>query len=154
MDEFFMKEALNEAYKAFEINEVPIGAIIVRNNEIVGRGFNKKEIIKDATLHAEIIAIKDACTNLGGWRLPDCTMYVTIEPCIMCAGALINARVDRLVIGAKDLKTGAFGSIINIANIKELNHKIDVEFGILEEECSNIMKDFFKKLRQSNMKGR
>lgn len=149
MDELFMKEALKEAYKAYEINEVPIGAVIVRNGEIVGRGYNQKETQKDATLHAEISAIKDACNNLGGWRLPDCTMYVTLEPCSMCAGALVNARIERLVIGAIDLKTGACGSVLNIVQMEKLNHQIDVQFGVLEEDCSQILKTFFAELRNS-----
>lgn len=149
MDDIFMKEALKEAYKAYEIKEVPIGAVIVRNGEIVGRGYNQKETLKDATLHAEISAIKDACRNLGGWRLPGCTMYVTLEPCSMCAGALVNARVERLVIGARDFKTGACGSVINIVDMKQFNHQIDVEFGVLEEDCSNILKLFFEELRNS-----
>lgn len=147
MDEFFMKEALNEAYKAYKIKEVPVGAVIVRNGEIVGRGFNQKETMKDATLHAEISAIKDACGNLGGWRLPGCTMYVTLEPCSMCAGALVNARVERLVIGASDPKTGACGSVLNIVQEKKLNHQIDVQSGVLEKDCSDIIKTFFAKLR-------
>ncbi|MGD9568212.1 MAG: tRNA adenosine(34) deaminase TadA [Sedimentibacter sp.] len=149
MDEFFMKEALKEAYKAYEINEVPIGAVIVRNGEIVGRGYNQKETLKDATLHAEMCAIKDACSNLRGWRLPGCTMYVTLEPCSMCAGALVNARVERLVVGAKDFKTGACGSVLNIVQMDKLNHKINVQFGVLEEDCSNILKLFFESLRNS-----
>ncbi len=148
MDEIFMMEALKEAYKAYEIKEVPIGAVIVRNGEVVGKGFNQKETLKDATLHAEISAIKDACKNLGGWRLPGCTMYVTLEPCAMCAGALVNARIERLVIGTRDLKTGACGSIMNIVQMEKLNHQIDVEFGVLEEECSNVLKDFFAELRK------
>lgn len=149
MDEIFMKEALKEAYKAYEINEVPIGAVIVRNGEIVGRGYNQKENLRDATLHAEITAIKDACKNLGGWRLPGCTMYVTLEPCAMCAGALVNARVERLVIGTADLKTGACGSVLNIVQTDSLNHQIDVQFGLLQDDCSNILKKFFTELRNS-----
>lgn len=149
MDDFFMKEALKEAYKAYEINEVPIGAVIVRNGEIVGRGYNQKETLKDATLHAEISAIKDACHNLGGWRLPGCTMYVTLEPCSMCAGALVNARVERLVIGTKDLKTGACGSVLNIVQMEHLNHQVTVQFGVLEDDCSSILKLFFEELRNS-----
>jgi tRNA(adenine34) deaminase len=149
MDEYFMKEALKEAYKAYDINEVPIGAVIVRNGEIVGRGYNQKETLKDATLHAEISAIKDACKNLGGWRLPGCTMYVTLEPCSMCAGALVNARIERLVIGTIDLKTGACGSVLNIVQTEKLNHQVNVQFGVLEEDCSNILKLFFKNLRNS-----
>lgn len=149
MDEIFMKEALKEACKAYEINEVPIGAVIVRDGEIVGRGFNQKETLKDATLHSEITAIKDACNNLGGWRLPGCTMYVTLEPCPMCAGAIVNARIERLVIGARDLKTGACGSVLDITNHDRLNHQPEVKFGVLEEECSGILRDFFAKLRKS-----
>lgn len=152
MDELFMKEALNEAYKAYEINEVPIGAVIVRNGEIVGRGYNQKETLKDATLHAEISAIKDACKNLGGWRLPGCTMYVTLEPCAMCAGALVNARIENLVVGTRDLKTGACGSVLNIVQMEKLNHQIDVRFGMLEEECTAIIKDFFSELRKQKNK--
>lgn len=148
MDETFMREALKEALKAYEINEVPIGAVIVRNGEIVGRGFNQKETLKDATLHAEVTAIRDACRNLGGWRLPGCTMYVTLEPCAMCAGALVNARVERLVIGTRDLKTGACGSVLNIVQMDNLNHQVEVEFGVLEEECASLIKDFFLKLRK------
>ncbi len=152
MDELFMKEALKEAQKAYEINEVPIGAVIVRNGEIVGRGYNQKETMKDATLHAEISAIKDACVNLRGWRLPGCTMYVTLEPCSMCAGALVNSRIERLVIGARDLKTGACGSVLNIVQMEKLNHQINVQFGVLEEDCSNILKTFFAELRISKNK--
>ena len=148
-DELFMEEALKEAYKAYEIDEVPVGAVIVRNGQIVGRGYNQKETMKDATLHAEISAVKDACANLGGWRLSNCTMYVTLEPCTMCAGALVNARIQRLVIGVRDLKTGACGSVFNIVQAERLNHQIDVQFGILEEDCSGILKAFFKKLRNS-----
>lgn len=149
MDEIFMNEALIEARKAYDIKEVPIGAVIVRNGEIVGRGYNQKETLKDATLHAEISAIKDACKNLGGWRLPGCTIYVTLEPCAMCAGALVNARVERLVIGAPDYKTGACGSVLNIVQMDELNHQIDVRLGVLQDECSNLLKEFFVELRNS-----
>nr|WP_300096301.1 tRNA adenosine(34) deaminase TadA [Sedimentibacter sp.] len=148
MDELFMKEALKEAHKAYEINEVPIGAVIVRNGEIVGRGYNQKETLKDATLHAEISAIKDACKNLGGWRLPGCTMYVTLEPCAMCAGALVNARIENLVVGTRDLKTGACGSVMNVVQTEKLNHQIHVQFGMLEEECTALIKDFFSELRK------
>jgi predicted amino acid racemase/tRNA(Arg) A34 adenosine deaminase TadA len=148
IDEVFMKEALSEAYKAYEIKEVPIGAVIVKDGEIIGRGFNQKESLKDATLHSEITAIKDACNNLGGWRLPDCTMYVTLEPCPMCAGAIVNSRIERLVIGVKDLKSGACGSVLDITNNQRLNHQPEVKFGVLEEECKNILQDFFSKLRK------
>jgi len=146
-DIYFMQEAINEAKKARELMEVPIGAVIVKDNKIIGRGYNKKETQRDATLHAEIIAIKEACSNLGGWRLPNCTMYVTLEPCAMCAGALINARVDRLVIATKDEKTGACGTVMNIADNESLNHQIDVQFGVCEEDCKLMLKEFFKDLR-------
>lgn len=148
MDKMFMKEALNEALKAYELMEIPIGAVIVQNGEIVGRGYNLKETLKDATLHAEISAIKDACKNLGGWRLPGCTMYVTLEPCSMCAGALVNARVERLVIGTRDCKTGACGSVVNIVQMEKFNHQIEVDFGVLEDECTNMLKQFFIELRK------
>jgi len=153
MDEIFMKEALKEARKAYEINEVPIGAVIVRDGKIVGRGFNQKETLKDATLHSEITAIKEACDNLGGWRLIGCTMYVTLEPCAMCAGAIVNSRIERLVIGARDLKTGACGSVLDITNNDRLNHQPEVKFGVLEGECIGILKDFFIKLRKNKQEG-
>jgi tRNA(adenine34) deaminase len=148
MDDEFMKEALLEARKAYDLMEIPIGAVIVKDGKIVGRGYNLKETLKDATLHAEISAIKDACRNLGGWRLPGCTMYVTLEPCAMCAGAIVNARVERLVIGTKDPRTGACGSVMNIVNKDELNHQVEVIFGVMEEECSKMLKNFFAELRE------
>nr|WP_312576758.1 tRNA adenosine(34) deaminase TadA [Sedimentibacter sp.] len=151
MDKYFMKEALCEALKAYNLREVPIGAVIVKNDKIVGKGYNLKETLKDATLHAEILAIRDACKNLGGWRLPGCTMYVTLEPCAMCAGALINARIERLVIGTKDYKTGACGSVLNIVQMENLNHQMSVDFGILENECSDILKTFFAELRKEKI---
>lgn len=150
MDEIYMYAALDEAKKAYELLEIPIGAVIVKEGQIVGRGHNLKETERDATLHAEVIAIKDACKNLGGWRLPGCTMYVTLEPCPMCAGALVNSRIERLVIGTRDPKTGACGSIINIVQMENLNHQLDVKFGVLQEECTNILRKFFAELRQKN----
>lgn len=152
MDDFYMKEALKEAFKAYELNEVPIGALIVKDGEIVGRGYNQKESLKDATLHAELTAIREACRNLGGWRLPGCTMYVTLEPCPMCAGAIVNSRIEKLVIGTRDFKTGACGSLLNITGNENLNHQPEVKFGVLEEECSGLLKDFFTRLRK-NKKG-
>ncbi|WP_242631677.1 tRNA adenosine(34) deaminase TadA [Sedimentibacter sp. zth1] len=142
-----MQEAIREALKAKELMEIPIGAVIVKDNKVIGRGFNTKETQKDATLHAEIIAIKEACTTLGGWRLPGCTMYVTLEPCPMCAGALVNARVGRLVIGTRDEKTGSCGTVMNITNNKSLNHQIEVDIGVCGEECKSMLKTFFKELR-------
>lgn len=148
MYNFYMEEALKEAKKAYEINEVPIGAVIVKDNIIIARGYNLRETKKDPTMHAEIIAIKEAAKFVGGWRLLGCTMYVTIEPCAMCAGALINSRIANLVIGAKDYKMGACGSIINIVEHEKMNHKINVTYGVMEEQCSAIIKEFFRKLRK------
>ena len=142
-----MKVALEEAKKAYSTYEVPVGAIIVHKNKIIGRGYNKRETLKDPTAHAEILAIKEASEYLGGWRLIDCTMYVTLEPCAMCAGAIVNSRIDRLVIGTKDLKMGCCGTIEDLTNHPKFNHRLEVIFGILEEECSILMKDFFKELR-------
>lgn len=147
-DIYFMNEAIREAMKARELMEIPIGAVIVKDNEIIGRGHNKKEIENDATLHAEIIAIREACKNIAAWRLLGCTMYVTLEPCAMCAGALVNARIDRVVIAVKDEKTGACGTVLNIAQNEFLNHKVELEFGVCEEECRNILQEFFKDLRK------
>lgn len=148
MDEYFMKIAIDEAYKAYSIDEVPVGAIIVNNQKIIARGYNMRETLKDPTAHAEIIAIKKASEYLGGWRLIDCTMYVTIEPCAMCAGAIVNSRIGRIVIGARDPKMGACGSVVNIAQNASFNHRADISWGVMEKECSQIMKDFFKKLRE------
>ncbi|EOD00541.1 tRNA adenosine(34) deaminase TadA [Caldisalinibacter kiritimatiensis] len=148
MDSYFMKLALKEAKKAYNIDEVPIGAVIVKDGKIISTGYNLRESSKDPIAHAEIIAIRKASEVLGGWRLIGCTMYVTIEPCPMCAGAIINSRIDRLVIGAKDPKMGACGSVIDIIQNPKFNHKVDVTWGVLEEECSSIMKNFFKELRE------
>ena len=148
MKEFFMKEALKEARKAFELEEIPIGAIIVRNNEIISRGHNLRESTKDPTAHAEIIAIRRASEVLGGWRLTNCDLYVTIEPCPMCAGAIVMARINRLFIGSMDPKGGAAGSLFNIVDDDRLNHRAEVIYDVLGNECSDIMKEFFKKLRK------
>ena len=147
MDEYFMKLALEEAKKAYNLKEVPVGALIVKDNIIIGTGYNLRETKKDPTAHAEIIAIKKASQALGGWRLLGCTMYVTIEPCPMCAGAIINSRIDTLVIGANDPKMGSCGSIIDITQNPYFNHRVNVKKGILEKQCSQIMKSFFKELR-------
>lgn len=147
-DVYFMNEAIKEALKAKELMEIPIGAVIVKDNVIIGRGHNKKETDKDATLHAEIIAIKEACENLESWRLLDCSIYVTLEPCAMCAGALVNARISRAVISVRDEKTGACGTVLNIAQNESLNHQIELEFGLCEEESRNILQEFFRDLRK------
>lgn len=155
MDILYMREALKEAKKAYSIYEVPVGAIVVYNGQIIGRGYNQRETLKDPTAHAEILAIKEASKFLDSWRLVDCTMYVTLEPCAMCAGAIVNSRIKRLVIGARDLKRGCCGTVENLTNHPKFNHRLEVEFGVLEEECSSILSDFFKELREQkkNLEG-
>lgn len=145
-DEYFMSLALEQAKKAFELDEVPVGAIIVQNDVIIASGYNLRETKKRAVAHAELLAIEQACEQLGGWRLPNCTLYVTLEPCPMCAGAIINARIDRVVFGAFDYKAGSCGSVINLFEL-EYNHKPQLETGVLQEQCSQLLKDFFKRLR-------
>ena len=145
-DQKFMEEALVLAKEAAAEGEVPVGCVIVRNGQIVGRGRNRRETAKTALGHAEIEAIGDACKNLGGWRLWDCTMYVTLEPCPMCAGAIINARIPRVVYGASDAKCGACGSVCNLFSMA-FNHHPTVETGLLEEECSALLTTFFQNLR-------
>lgn len=148
MINYFMKRAIAEAEIAYEIGEVPIGCIIVKNGKIIASSYNLKEEYKDSTAHAEILAIQEASLYLEAWRLTGCTMYVTIEPCAMCAGAIVNSRIDKLVIGAMDKKAGACGSVLNVVENDKLNHKVELISGVLEEECSNIMKSFFKNLRK------
>ena len=145
-----MKEALKEAKKALKKEEVPVGAVIVKDGKIIARAHNTKEITKDATCHAEILAIKKACKKLGAWRLLDCEMYVTLEPCPMCAGALINSRIKKLYIGADDNKTGACGSVLNLLQDYKFNHNIEDETGICKDKSEKILKDIFKELRISN----
>ena len=147
MQEYYMKQALLEAQKAMEIMEVPIGAVVVKDDEIIGRGYNLRETSKDPTAHAEILAIRQASQAIGGWRLSDCDLYVTIEPCPMCAGAILLSRIRTLVIGAMDAKGGAAGSLLNIPEDERFNHKTEIITGVLEEECSYIMKQFFRELR-------
>ncbi len=149
-DERFMREALREAKKAFAKGEVPVGCVIVHDNILIGRGHNRTEGLQDATAHAEILAITAASENLQSWRLIDCTVYSTIEPCAMCCGALVLARVGRLVFGARDPKFGACGSIFNIPAEKKLNHQIMVTESIMEPECAAIMQEFFKTKRREN----
>ncbi len=144
-----MREALKEAKKAYSIYEVPVGAIVVYKGQIIGRGYNQRETLKDPTAHAEILAIQEASKFLDSWRLLDCTMYVTLEPCAMCAGAIVNSRIERLVIGARDLKRGCCGTVEDLTNHPKFNHRLEVEFGVLEEECSSILSNFFKELRES-----
>jgi len=143
----FMKEALVEAEKALVQGEVPIGAVIVFEDKIVARAYNLKEQYNDPTAHAEVLAVREACKKLKNWRLNKCTIYVTIEPCPMCAGALVQARIQRLVFGAWDSKAGAAGSLLNVVNFPQFNHRMEVISGILEEECGEIMQRFFQSLR-------
>jgi tRNA(adenine34) deaminase len=147
---FFMMEALQEAQKAYALGEVPVGAVIESNGVIIGRGHNRTETDKDPISHAEIIAIREAAKALGGWRLSGCKLYVTTEPCSMCAGAIVLARIEKLFIGTMDPKAGACGSLANIPQDQRLNHYVEIETGILEEECKQIMKEFFRELRQRN----
>ncbi len=147
-DEFFMREAIALANKASDMDEVPVGAVIVHKGErIVGRGYNARETEKNALCHAEIMAINEACKTLGGWRLPECELFVTLEPCTMCAGAVINARIGRVVFGAPDLRAGAFGTLISLNDLP-LNHKAEIAGGVLEEECAEILRSYFKKKRK------
>jgi len=143
----FMRSALNLALRATLNSEVPVGAVVVHDGKIVGRGFNQVESKKDASLHAEMIALKQAAKKLGRWRLSGCTIYVTLEPCAMCAGAMVLARIDRLVYAASDPKSGACGSVFNIVEDLRLNHRIQVERGAMEKEASQLLKDFFKHRR-------
>ena len=146
MDEVFMAEALKLAREAFDEGEVPVGCVIVRGTEIVGRGRNRREGVKNALAHAELEAINDACRRLGGWRLWECTLYVTLEPCPMCAGAIVNARIPRVVYGASDGKCGAVRSVCGLFDMR-FNHHPKVESGVLEEECGALLTEFFQKLR-------
>ena len=147
-DVIYMRAAIDLAKKAAELGEVPIGAVVVKDGEIVGEGFNLRENAKLSTAHAEIAAIESACKNLGGWRLFGCTLYVTLEPCAMCAGAIVNSRIDRVVYGASDIRFGACGSLFNI-NSYPLNHAFMIESGVCEEECKTLLSDFFKNLRNN-----
>lgn len=147
-DEKYMKAAIKEAMKAYALDEVPIGCVIVYEGRIIGRGYNRRNTDGSALAHAEIIAIKKACRKMGDWRLEDCTLYVTLEPCQMCSGAIIQARIPRVVIGSMNPKAGCAGSVLNLLEMDGFNHKAQVERGVLAEECSNMLKRFFKELRE------
>ena len=148
-DEFYMKQALAEAQKAFDLGEIPIGAVLVdEQGKVISSGHNMREIWQDATAHAELIVIQDACKKLKRWRLSGTTLFVTIEPCPMCAGALIMSRVDRVVYGKPDYKAGAAESLFNIVDNRALNHQLKVTAGVLEDDCAAIIKKFFAKCRQ------
>lgn len=146
-DEKYMKEALRQAQKAKELDEVPIGAVLVYEGKIIARGYNRRNTDKNTLAHAEMTAIKRASKKLGDFRLEGCTLYVTLEPCQMCAGAIVQARVDRVVIGCMNAKAGCAGSILNLLQMKEFNHQVDITRGVLEQECSEMLSTFFKELR-------
>lgn len=148
MDTLYMKKALELAKKAYDMGEAPIGAVVVKKStgQIVGEGYNRRETDKSPLAHAEIIAIEEAAKTLGGWRLIDCELYVTLEPCPMCAGAIINSRIERVIYGAEDKKAGSLSSVINLFELP-YNHKPQITSGVLQEECSQILSDFFKELR-------
>jgi tRNA(adenine34) deaminase len=147
--EKYMLEALIEANKAYSINEVPIGAIIVKGDEIIARAYNRRNTDKNTLSHAEILAIDEASRVVGDWRLDECTMYITLEPCPMCAGAIVQARIPKVVIAANNIKAGCAGSIINILEEDRFNHQVDVARGILEDESSQLLKNFFRELRKN-----
>ena len=147
-DEKFMKQALLQAKKAKEIGEVPIGCVIVQDGKVIGRGYNRRNTDKSTLSHAEITAIRKASKKLNDWRLEDCTLYVTLEPCQMCAGAIVQARVKEVVIGAMNPKAGCAGSILNLFTMKQFNHQVQTTYGVCEAECSQILKQFFAGLRK------
>ena len=151
-DEKYMKEAIKQARKAYEIGEVPIGCVIVYQDKIIARGYNRRTIDKNTLAHAELIAIKKASTKMDDWRLEDCTMYVTLEPCQMCSGAIVQSRLARVVVGCMNPKAGCAGSILNLLQMQEFNHQVELTIGVLEEECSQMMKQFFRELREAKKK--
>lgn len=147
-EEKYMKEAIKQAKKAYALGEVPIGCVIVYEGKIIGRGYNRRTIDKNTLAHAELMAIKKASKKMDDWRLEECTMYVTLEPCQMCSGAIVQARMKKVVIGCMNPKAGCAGSILNLLQMEEFNHQVEVEIGVLGEECSNMMTSFFKVLRE------
>lgn len=151
-DEKFMKQAIKQAKKASALDEVPIGCVIVQNGKIIARGYNRRNTDKNTLAHAEIAAIKKASKKTGDWRLEDCTMYVTLEPCQMCAGAIVQSRMKKVVIASMNAKAGCAGSVLNLLQMKEFNHQVELEIGVLGEECSAMLSDFFKELRSRKKK--
>lgn len=143
-DEKYMKEAIKQAKKAYALGEVPIGCVIVYEDKIIGRGYNRRTIDKNTIAHAEMMAIKKASKKMDDWRLEDCTMYVTLEPCQMCSGAIVQSRMKKVVVGCMNPKAGCAGSILNLLQMEEFNHQVELEIGVLEEECSALMKNFLK----------
>lgn len=147
-EEKYMREALKQAKKAYEIGEVPIGCVIVYQDKIVGRGYNRRTIDKNTLSHAELNAIRKASKKMGDWRLDECEMYVTLEPCQMCSGAIVQSRIKKVFIGCMNPKAGCAGSILNLLQVPQFNHQVEMEIGILQEECSSLLKNFFKELRE------
>ena len=147
-DEKYMKQAIKQAKKAYALDEVPIGCVIVAGDKIIARGYNRRNTDKNPLAHAELSAIRKASKKTGDWRLEECTMYVTLEPCQMCAGAIVQARITRAVIGSMNPKAGCAGSILNILDMPAFNHQVEIERGVLEEECSDMLSEFFRRLRE------
>ena len=152
-DEKYMKEAIKQARKAYALGEVPIGCVIVYEGKIIARGYNRRTIDKNTLAHAELSAIRKASRKLNDWRLEGCTMYVTLEPCQMCSGAIVQSRIDKVVIGCMNPKAGCAGSILNLLQMEEFNHQAELETGVLGDACSQMMKTFFKELRESKKNG-
>lgn len=148
-DEQYMKAAIVQAKKAYKLNEVPIGCVIVQNNHVIARGYNRRNTDKNALAHAELAAIRKASKKTGDWRLEDCTMYVTLEPCQMCAGAIVQCRMKRVVIASMNPKAGCAGSVLNLLQVDAFNHQVEVTRGVLEEECSTMLSGFFRELREA-----
>jgi len=146
-DEYFMREALRQAQKAYVADEVPVGAVIVRQGKVIARAHNQVELLKDATAHAEMLALTQAEAAVGDWRLTDCDLYVTKEPCPMCAGAIVHTRIHRVIFGCADLSAGAAGSMINLLQVPAFNHRCEITSGILQKECAGMLQDFFRKRR-------
>ncbi|MCI8586728.1 MAG: tRNA adenosine(34) deaminase TadA [Lachnospiraceae bacterium] len=151
-DEKYMKEPIRQARKAWKLAEVPIGCVIVREDQIIARGYNRRNTDKNTLAHAELLAIRRASKAVGDWRLEDCTMYITLEPCQMCAGAIVQARMKRVVIGSRNSKAGCAGSVLNLLNMPEFNHQVELTEGVLEEACSAMLTDFFRELRERRKK--
>ena len=149
--EIYVREAVNEAKKAFELDETPIGAVIVQDGKIIGRGYNRRNSEKNPLCHAEIIAINEAAKYIGDWRIENCTIYVTVEPCPMCAGAIVQARIPTVVFGTENVKAGCCGSVLNLMQQEKLNHRAEVISDVLKEECSSLMKEFFKNMRKKRL---
>ena len=153
-EERYMKEAIRQAHKAWKLGEVPIGCVIVRDGKIIARGYNRRNTDKNTLAHAELQAIRKASRAAGDWRLEDCTIYVTLEPCQMCSGAIVQARIPRLVIGSRNPKAGCAGSVLNLLQVPAFNHQVEITEGVLEEECSLMLTNFFRDLREKKKEAR